>query len=151
MAKPAKPEDFMDGAPPFAFEAETLSGDIRDALLSHVRSMRVPWAMLNEEEQRYKIDAISSAAADLVRQTVALLSSRHFPAVVVTTGAWKVDKGIEIKLGAASSTDNIAKLAEHGNGAALLILAEASDYFGERQPAKPDKNQRRLPLDDGKD
>jgi hypothetical protein len=44
-------------------EAETLSGDIRDALLTHVRSIQVPWTMLAEDEQQNAIDAIEKTAA----------------------------------------------------------------------------------------
>lgn len=142
-------EDFNGAAPPLVFESDTLSGDVRDMLLTHLRSAKVPWAMLNEQEQADKIDACRRCGEDVVRQVVQAVVKAGFPSIVVSVGAIKIDKGVEIKLGASSSVDTITLLAEHGKGAAVLVLAEASDFYGERQPQKADKNQPDLPLDAG--
>ncbi|MDR3464185.1 MAG: hypothetical protein P4L76_17925 [Beijerinckiaceae bacterium] len=128
-------------------QAETLSGDIRDVVLTRFRSIVVPWAMLSEEEQRDEIYGIEAMSADLVRRAVGLVSASKFPVINVTVGAYKVDKGCEIKLQTNASVANITRLAEHGKGSGVLVLAEAADYFGERAPAKPDKNQREMPFD----
>ena len=132
----------------FEFEGKTLSGVIRDMILMHLRDMKVPWAMLNEQEQGDKIYAASQAGERVVRLCLQALAKNKFPAISVGVGAYKVDKNLEIKLGAAPNVSNITILAEHGNSGALLILAEASDYFGERAPAKPQKDQLPLPLVD---
>ena len=39
-------------------EAATLAGDVRDVLLTHVRSIKVPWAMQSEDEQSATISAL---------------------------------------------------------------------------------------------
>ncbi len=135
----------------FEFEGKTLSGDIRDMILMHLRDMKVPWAMLNEQEQGDKIYAATEAGQRTVRLCLQTLAKNKFPAVSVTVGAYKVDKALEIKLGAAPSVLNITTMAEHGNGAALLILAEPQDYFGERAPAKPQKDQPDLPMGNDED
>lgn len=142
-----RPED-MVMPDEITFEGKTLSGDIRDMILMHLRDMRVPWAMLNEQEQGDKIYAASQAGERVVRLCLQALAKNKFPAVSVNVGAYKVDKNLEIKLGAVPSVTNITILAEHGNSGALLILAEASDYFGERAPAKPSKDQATLPAID---
>ena len=149
-------------------EAKTLSGDIRDMILTHIRSMTVPWAMLNEKEQSDKIYAATQAGQDLVRQCLHVIAANKLPALHVSVGAYKVDKHLEVKLAVSPSVANItalaqhanitalaqhgngAALAQHGNGAALLILAEPQDYYGERAPAKAKKDQPKLPLG-GKD
>lgn len=141
-----KPEDFGDFEA--SIEVETLSGDMRDAMLTHVRSMKVPWAMLNEEEQAEKIDAIQRGCQDIVRRACAAISHRGFPHVTVAVGAIKIDKGLEIKLGAAGTVDNITRLANHGKASAILVLAESADFFGERGPAKPDADQPEMPFRD---
>ena len=141
-----RPED-MPKPEEVKFEGKTLSGDIRDMILMHIRDMKVPWTMLNEQEQADKIYAASQAGEHCVRQCLATIAKNRLPALSVSVGAYKVDKTLEVKLTSPPSVSNITLLAEHGNGGALLILAEASDYFGERAPAKPAKDQPVLPLD----
>lgn len=143
-----RPEDFQSGPVDAAFETKTLSGDIRDLLLTHMRAMTVPWAMLNEQEQQDKITAVTNCAEGVVRQTMQTMVRGGFPSCVVDVLAFKSDKGVEIKLAAAATVETIVRLAEHGKGGAILVLARASDYFGERATAKPDKDQRRLPLEE---
>lgn len=128
-------------------DAETLSGDIRDALLMHVRGIKVPWTMLAEDEQQEAIDAIQETAKYAVRQIAAIIATRGLPHVVVSVGKWTVKDGIKLEVEASSLVDNITKLAEHGNGAAVLVLSEPDMYVGERAPAKADKDQPDLPID----
>lgn len=127
-------------------EAETLSGDIRDALLTHVRSIKVPWAMLAEDEQQDAIDAITNTAKNAVRRIASIIATNGLPHVVVSVGKWTVKDGIKLEVEASSLVDNITKLAEHGNGAAVLVLSEPDMYIGERAPAKADKDQPDLPI-----
>lgn len=129
------------------FEGKSLSGDIRDMILMHLRDMKAPWSMLNEQEQRDKIYAASQAGEHCVRQCLATLAKNKFPSVSVSVGKYAVDKALEVKVTVPATVANITLLAEHGSGGALLILAEASDYFGERAPAKPSKDQPSLPLE----
>jgi hypothetical protein len=127
-------------------EAESLSGDIRDALLTHVRTIKVPWAMLAEDEQQAAIDAIEKTAQFAVRQIAALMARRGLPHIIASVGKWTVKDGIKLELEASSLVENITALAEHGNSAAVLVLSEPSMYIGERAPAKADKDQPDLPI-----
>lgn len=126
---------------------ETLSGDVRDVLLTHYRSQNVPWGHLNEDEQRDKIEAFEKCARDVVRRAVSMLTTVKFPVLHVQIGKWTVDKAIEMKVTAGTTVGNINLLAEHGGAGAVLVLAEAADYMAERAPARPEPNQR--PLFDG--
>src|ERR1700735_4397399 len=99
MGKSAKkPEpDISNLLPEFTADdiaVETLSGDVRDVLLTHFRSIHVPWGHLNEEEQRDKIEALEKCAHDVVRRAVHLLTTQAFPVLPVQIGKWVVDKGI---------------------------------------------------------
>lgn len=144
-------EDFSGEAQAPAFEAGTLSGDVRDVVLSHIRTMTVPWAMLNEQEQYDKIEAATRCGEHVVREAMASIVAAGFPSVVVSVGSIKIDKGVEIKLSSASTLEAINKLAAHGKASAVLVLAEASEFFGERAPQKAQKNQPDLPLEEGDD
>jgi hypothetical protein len=140
-------EDMKTGETLAEFETGTLSGDIRDVILMHMRDMKVPWTMLNEDEQGDKINAARSCGEDVVRRCVQAVLKTGFKSVVVQIGPIKIDKDIEVKVHAQPIALNVELLAAHGKQSAVLILAEAADYFGERAPQKAAKNQPNLPLD----
>ncbi len=121
--------------------SETLSGDIRDALLTHVRSIKVPWTMLAEDEQQDAINAIAQTAETAVRAAARIIAQRGFQHVIVTTGKWTVKEGVKLECDASATLENINSLAQHGSGAAVLVLVDPQEFFGERAPAKPDKDQ----------
>jgi hypothetical protein len=129
-----------------AAQTDTLSGDIRDALLTHVRSIRVPWAMLAEDEQQATIDAIQHCAEHAVRQAVALIAQAGAPHVHAKIVKWTVKDGIKLELSVTPLVDNMVALAEHGSRGAVLVLADPSEFIGEQAPAKADKDQPDLPI-----
>jgi CHAD domain-containing protein len=151
--------DYAPDSETTLLEAGTLTGDVRDVLLTHVRAIKVPWALLAEDEQRDIINALSKCAEDVVRRTVRVVTAADFPTVVVELKEFKIKGGIELKCAAAGLIENITHLAEHGTAPAVLVLAEhgtapavlvlaeASIFFGERAAARPDKDQRDLPLE----
>jgi hypothetical protein len=130
--------------PTYEIEAETLTGDVRDVLLTHMRSMEVGWRFLTEQQQRDKIEASERCAEQLVRSAFALVSQADFPHITVEIGAVKLDGGMEIKLKCAGTVANVTRLAEHGRTAAILVLTDPQAFFGERDEAKPDKDQPSL-------
>lgn len=127
--------------PQYDLDAETLSGDIRDVLLRHMKDMNVGWSFLPEREQREKIAAATQAAEASIRQAVNLIATFNFPNLSCEIGAVKIDKGLEIKLGALASVPNITALAEHGKGYAVLVLIDPQVFNGEKAPAEPDPDQ----------
>lgn len=137
--------------PGYNVAADTLTGDLRDALLTHIRTMETPWSKLSERDQQDKIYAVEAMAGDLVRGALQVISTRGFDAVHVQLGKFVVDKGVKIEAQASASVDNITKLADHGKGHGVLVLAEASDFFGESQAAKPDPDEPELPVGEGGD
>lgn len=134
-----------------SLDVDTAAGDVRDALLSHMRLMTVPWSMLNEQEQMDKIDAVEKIAKTMVRGVVRAVAEKGFPHVEVVIGKIEIDKGLKLAITASNTMDNITKVASHGKMGAVLVLSEVSNYLGERARAKPDKDQPPLPLDDGDD
>ena len=128
-------------------EAATLSGDIRDALLTHLRAIRVPWSMLAEDEQQEAIDAVSRTAEHAVRQAVALIAQAGAPFVHAKVSKWTVKGGdLRLELAVTPLVDNMIALAEHGSRGAVLVLADAENFVGARAPARPDPDQPDLPM-----
>jgi hypothetical protein len=136
------PLDLLAGA-----EAETLSGDVRDALLTHVRTIKIPWAMLAEDEQQSTIDAIQRTAEHCVRQACAIMMRNGAPSVPAKIAQWRVKGGdLKLELAVTPLVDNMIALAEHGSRTAVLVLVDHSEFMGERAPAKADKDQPDLPM-----
>lgn len=127
--------------------AETLTGDVRDMLLTHIRAMETPWSKLSERDQELKISAAVKCADELVRRAVQVVAHKGFPHLIVGTGKWAVKEGIILEVKSSGTVENITKLAEHGVGAAILVLAEPSQFWGEKDKAKPEPDQPDL-LDD---
>lgn len=128
-------------------EAGTLAGDIRDVILTHFREIKVPWSMLSEQEQADKIEAIEKLGRDVARRAVYMVAASDMPILHVTTGQWTVKDQIELKVAAGALVTNITALAQHGQSAAVLVLADPGAYMGEREKAKAAKDQPDLPFD----
>ncbi len=121
--------------------AETLRGDIRDKILDDIARDMPCWTKLSEREQRKFIGRADSIAYQVVREATKLVAHQGFAHLTVSTGKWSVKDGIKLEVNASSSVDDITKLAEHGSGSAVLVLAEASVFYGQRADALADKDQ----------
>jgi hypothetical protein len=130
-----------------AAETETLSGDVRDALLTHLRAIKVPWAMLGEDEQAEHIAALNATAEAAVRRIVGLIASGGMSSVIGTIGKFTVKNDIKVEFMVTSLVANICALAEHGKASAVLVLSNAAEFIGEHAPAKVDPDQPELPID----
>lgn len=138
----------MEATNTVEMQAETLSGDIRDQYLDILRGMDEPWTKLSEHQQKRIIGNIEKLSRDVVRGSVDIVAHTGFEYMLVTTGEWTVKDGIKLKVNASGSVEDITKLAEHGGGSAVLVFADAGEYFGQRAEAKADKDQPDLPIHD---
>lgn len=124
------------------FAEETLSGDVRDTLLTHVRSMETPWSKLSQRDQEDKIDAIDRLAETVVRRAVSIIARRGFDLISVKIADFSVKGGaIKGKFEAIVSEPNVVALADHQSASAVLVLTDAADFIGERAAAKADPDQ----------
>lgn len=133
----------------FDLDEATLSGDVRDALLGRIRTLQKPWQAMTESEQREVNAGVDQAARELVRLVVQVVQQHEHPVVHVEVGAVKIDKGVEVKLSASSTVENITALAEHGKRAAVLVLADPDQFIGERAPAEVTPDQADLIAEQG--
>lgn len=127
------------------FAPETLKGDVRDFLLTHMRAMETPWSKLNEKQQRDKINACESAALELVAKSTAVIAAHEFPKINVSVGKYAGKDGtLKAEISCAATDDNL--LAMNGAGRAVLVLADPEVFRGEKAPAVPEADQRALEL-----
>ena len=129
---------------------ETLSGDIRDALLTHIRSMETPWSKMSEKAQSDKIYAISNAAENLVRRAVKIIAAQGNEPMFGRIAKFTVKDEIKAELVASSSVQNIEKVAENISQPCIIIFANPEQFIGEKTEAKPDPDQPAL-IDDEAD
>ena len=139
----------MEATNTVEMQAETLSGDVRDQFLDVIRGLDEPWTQLSEHQQKRIISNVDLLSRKVVRGSVDIVAHTGFEHMLVTTGEWTVKDGIKLKVNASGSVEDITKLAEHGGGSAILVFADAGDYFGARAEALADKDQPDLPIHDG--
>lgn len=131
---------------------ETLSGDLRDAMLTHVRSMETPWSKLSQRDQEDRIDAIERGCSDLVRRAVNIVARRGFDTIPVKIADFTVKGGaIKGKFEAIVTEPNVVALSDHQGHSAVIVLTDASDFIGESAPATADPDEPALPLDEEDD
>jgi hypothetical protein len=131
--------------------ADTLHGDLRDAMLTHIRSMETPWSKMSEQAQSDKIYAISNACERLVRRSVAIVASNGHAPMFGRIAKFTVKDEIKAELVAPSSVGNIEMIAENIGQPAIIIFASPEAFMGQKAEAKPDKDQPALPGTDQAD
>jgi len=108
-----------------AFAVNTLTGDLRDAMLQRIMHLQKPWAQMTEEEQGDQIAGVSAAA-------------------VCSSANVKAD-GIEVKLTISRSAEERHVLLDAVGSPVFITPAEVAEFIGERAPAKPTPNQSSIP------
>lgn len=127
--------------------SETLSGDLRDVMLTHIRSMENPWSKLSERDQEDKIYAITNACETIVRRAVSMIAADGREVINVEVPKFTVKDKIVMEVVASVTTPSIEHLADNRGRPALLMFVAAADYVGQQSEAKPDPDQPEL-LDD---
>lgn len=134
---------------------DTLSGDLRDAMLMRVRDMKRPWSMLTEAEQRDLANGLDMAARDLVRASVRLVTDHQWPTAIVQLQDIKIIGGdksrIEGKVIASNITEYREVLGDHVSTMVKLVCVDSVTMMGEREEVKIDKDQPDLPGDSASD
>lgn len=141
--------EHADARAEFAPEAETLKGDVRDFLLSRIRTLQKPWQQMSEAEQRDLVNATEIAAGDVVRRSVRAVNSFEFPHAVVELGEVKIGgtKGIEAKIMCANIEHNRTVLGEHVGQHIMVLMCDSDAFMGARSDVEIDADQPELPVD----
>lgn len=125
---------------------DTLTGDIRDFLLMHLRDMQKPWPQMSEREQNDKIYAAENAARSMVRKAVNLITAREFDKVHVQVGKMTVKDG-EIKAEFTTPATDANLISVRHAGLAVLVLADPAVFEGSKSEPKADPDEPGLDLD----
>lgn len=130
-------------------DANTLSGDVRDAFLTRFRNAAKPWAKMSEVEQADFANGIDMMARDVVRQAMAIVTAFPFPHTAVVLGEVKIkgEKGIEAKIGAPNIEHNRTVLGEHVGKMVTLYICDSEAFIGARGDVQTDPDQPDIPFD----
>ena len=140
------------------FVAETLRGDVRDAVLREFKAMEKPWAQMNEKEQERLIHRAVDIAHSLTNSAIRVAAHRGFAYLVAGVKQFTVTDEIKTVVTCSATVENITKLAKHA-GEMVCVLISPTVFFGEREKATPDvvgelklpkgKQPQQMPTDSG--
>jgi hypothetical protein len=124
--------------------ADTLRGDVRDALLSWFKAAPKPWAQMGEQEQRDVADSADRCARQLVKQTCRIIAASERPCIVAQLVEYKEKDGVEAKLKLPSKGEVVAALHEACGREVLVVTSGEEEFMGEAAPAEIAKDQPEL-------
>jgi len=120
------------------FAQLTLTGDVRDALISCIRGFRPE---LNETEQARVITRCHDVAALVVGQAIKITASRgfrHVPVRFSTKFEGDLDGGLVLAVSHSGTAQDRELLLRQLGGNVLIIPLELHEFTGERKAAEPD-------------
>lgn len=131
-----KPSDGDGGV---KLNTETLTGDIRDAILREFKAADAPWPKMTEAQQERLIRRADDIAGKLVRESVHLVGSRGLPHFQITLGNIAIkDAGIEAKISASYDKALVDGLCERRGRTLILVARDIDAFRGQQAPAKPE-------------
>lgn len=128
--------------------ADTLRGDMRDALLGWFKATPKPWAQLGENEQRDMAAAADRFAGSIIKQACQIIAAGERPCIVAQLVEYKEKDGVEAKLKLPSKGEVVQALHEACGREVLVVTSGAEEFLGEAAPAEIDGDQRELGIGD---
>lgn len=121
--------------------ADTLVGDLRDALLGKVRSMKKPWEKMSESEQRDTVEQLTNAAKHLTKNAVLAIAANGRNTIHAKLVSFNGKDGLKAIVEMPMTDEALLQLA-HATGRSILLVASGHEqYEGERNPAEIDPDQ----------
>lgn len=119
--------------------AETMTSDIRDAILSEFKLTPKPWQHMKEDEQQRLINRAEDIADTLVRRAIDIIAARGLPALPIEVGKITVE-GTECKgaFECYADDENLLRIRHLQGSRAMFVLASSSAYSGETKRPEPE-------------
>lgn len=139
--------DMEGGAPDL--ELESLSGDMRDEMLTRIKHLKATWGLLSQNEQMDVANGLELFAKNMVRRAVHLVTRQKFPHTAVQLAEMKIGgtKGIEAKIICDNIQHNREVLGEHIGQFVQMVMIDSDTFMGERAAVQIDPDQPGLNLD----
>lgn len=137
---------YLHGVSPMVLAHELMVHDLVEAALFELRSIKMPFLRLGEDDQQEVIDRITKKASEVVRSAVSIIAARGATTIELTMKEVKFDAK---KLTATGIIDakapNRKELIDSAGHLCLLVMAP-DDYHEGTDFVKPERDQHELPL-----
>jgi hypothetical protein len=122
---------------------DTLSGDVRSAIMDRVRALQVGWGMMSERDQRTFTQEIDDTVRHLVREAVALIAADGMPVIRAKCTGVNHKKGgaIEAKMELKGDDEQRHELFDAVDSHVTIVVADHERYIGEQKPEPIDPDQ----------
>lgn len=130
---------------------ETLTGDVRDAILGQIRALQKPYARCSQDEQHDVIDHAARVAANLAEQAVRIIASHGRNVILATLESMNVKDGIKAVVKCANQQSSLIELGDCVGKSVFIVVADKEAFTGEREPVNPEPDQKIMPLHLAKD
>ena len=132
--------------------ADKLRGDLRDIVMTPIKTLQKPWAQMTEAEQRDLAYSVDQRCRTLISALVMILSAEERKVVLTTVDTCGIDaKGrIISKLVASRTAEHRHDLMDAQGMEVLIVLADPDQHLGadDAPDVHATKDQPELPLDD---
>lgn len=124
-------EQFFPGDTAEQFAAETLKGDLRDAMLERIKHLKKPWAQMTQSEQSDCVYGLESAAASILRNVIEILAMDRREVIKASVkGATVKEDGIEVKLIMTRDEEGRHDMLDAVGSMAFMTVASVAPYWG---------------------
>lgn len=125
--------------------AETMHGDLTQALLSEIRDLPQPWHALSEERQQAVIDRLHSQVSAAVAQAIGHIAAGGNKRIVATLEQINAKDGIKAVLTLGARDPSRHDLLD-SVGQPVLIVVPPAEMLESSPPPRAEPNQRALPI-----
>jgi hypothetical protein len=123
--------------------ADTLTGDIRDFILDRLRyeQDKRPWNARGEDEQRRTVQVVEEAVRKHVTAAIEIIAAGGRRTVSAVLSQVLVKDGLKGVIELSRFDDRRHQLIDSVGSRVLIVVADPTDYEGERAPVeiKPDQ------------
>lgn len=126
------------------FARETLLGDVRDALLDHIKSLRKSWPEFSRVEQLQIVEHCKTISENLIKQAVQIIAADGRRTIVADVEKIEVKDGIKVHAKCTNLQQSLIDLGASVGKTVLIVVADDHDYSGQREEPETDPDQRQF-------
>ena len=125
-------------------EAANLVGDVRDVMIEQIKH-HTEWSKIDEGRQESIISSLTIGAKHLVNRAVQIIAAEDREVLPATVKTVQSDgEAIKATLAMPSSSEHRHALFDAAGARVLVAVVDASQYQGEKEPAKADPDEPAL-------
>lgn len=130
---------------------ETMTGDLRDCLLDFLKHDKnpLPWNLQGEQNQRETIEKVEKAVGHAVERVVALIAAKGQQNIHAKLEKISIKDDIQATLIISKQNPDRHAFIDCQGASVLIVVADPTDFAGERAPAEITPDQHVLPVDQG--